>query len=183
MALLTGIGMGDDVPKFPPHPDFGGWRGSRSACQGWAVSHWLGRTDGCSALGRQSRCTDLGRHLGTNNCLCQGPPGEHNKGDGEKEEEEGDAFILLGYPSSSPKGWFKGSIIGMSRGKGGQAHNTSPAFPRDGANPWSSRLPVWRLQTPKKERGAPDKWVKLEGPQRKESKWRFISEGTNITKA
>lgn len=92
---------------FPvsPRPDLGGWGGwggvDRSAGQDRAVSHRLGGTDGCSVPGRQSRCTDLGRRLGTTTASAQSHLEKRNKEDGE-EEEEGDTFILLGSPSLSP---------------------------------------------------------------------------------
>ena len=91
--------MGDDVPEFPPLI-LGPGGGGKSTRQDWAVSHRLSGTDGRSAPGRQSQCTDLGRRLGTTTTSAQGHLEKHNKGDGEEEEEEeGDAFILLGYPS------------------------------------------------------------------------------------
>jgi len=82
--------MGDDIPKFPLPLIWGAWEGEgKSARRGQAVSHRLGRTDGRSAPGRQSRCTDLGRRLGTNTASAQGHLEKHNKGDKEEEEEEG----------------------------------------------------------------------------------------------
>ena len=166
-------------------PDFGGWGGAgRSARRGRALSHRLGGTDGCSAAGRQSRCTDLGRRLGTTTASAQGHLEKHNKGDGEEEEEEGDTFILLGYSSSFPiqrlvqrqRHWHE------QRQRWPSPQHLS-CLPKGWGHPLVLMAACLESADPRREGEAPDKWVKLEDPQGKEPKRRFSLEGTNITKA
>lgn len=141
MAPLTVTGMGDDVPRFPPPPIWGtGVGGGGQEC--WP------RT-GLSPTGSAGQMDALCRGVRADaliwaDVLAQQPPlpratwRNATKRMGKRRRKETPSSSLATPACLLHKGWFKGSIIGMSRGRGGQAHRISPAFPRDGAISQSS---------------------------------------------
>lgn len=127
---LLSLGQGRDMP-FPLAPSSKLRPGGRGGGTGTLARTGLSPTGSAGqmdALRRGVRADALiwADVLAQQLLLPRGHLEKHNKGDGEEEEEEeGDAFILFGSPSSFPKGWFKGSVVGTSRGRGGQARSLS----------------------------------------------------------